>query len=114
VVRVYSRSTRDIYTRNIPPSWAGAFQRGPVENSCVWSSLHLNRHNSLLRDPIDVPFVAYESRLSTDFHPYIILRVGPPSMVQNTPVSWKSESVHKHFNSNLLPLVSSVQPALDL
>jgi hypothetical protein len=62
MVRVYSRSTRDIYTRNIPPNWAGALQRGPVENSCVWSSLHLNRHNSLIRDPIDVPFVAYESR----------------------------------------------------
>jgi hypothetical protein len=57
VVRVYSRSTRDIYIRNIPPSWAGAFQRGPVENSSVWSSLHLNRYKSLLKDPIDVPFV---------------------------------------------------------
>jgi hypothetical protein len=67
MVRVYSRSTRDIYTRNNPPSWAGAFQRGPVENSCVWSSLHLNRHNSILRDPIDVQFVAYESRLQELF-----------------------------------------------
>jgi hypothetical protein len=67
VVRIYSRSTRDIYIRNIPPSWAGAFQRGPVENLCVWSSLHLNRHNFLLRDPIDMPFIAYESRLQELF-----------------------------------------------
>jgi hypothetical protein len=45
----------------------GAFQRGPVENSCVWSSLHLNRHNSLLRDPMDALVVAYESRLQLLF-----------------------------------------------
>jgi hypothetical protein len=67
MVRVFSRSTRDIYTRNIPPSWAEAFQRGLVENSCVWNSLHLNRHKSLLRDLIDAPFVAYESRLQELF-----------------------------------------------
>jgi hypothetical protein len=33
----------------------------------VWSNLHLNRHNSLLRDPIDVLFIAYESRLQELF-----------------------------------------------
>jgi hypothetical protein len=33
----------------------------------VWSSIHLNRHNSLLKDPIDVMFVAYESRLQELF-----------------------------------------------
>ena len=42
-------------------SWGG--QIGPVQLS--QNSLHENRHNSLHTASIDVPFVAYESRLDT-------------------------------------------------
>ena len=38
-------------------------QIGPVRTILLKNSLHVNGHNSLHTDSIDVPFVAYESRL---------------------------------------------------
>ena len=90
MVKVSTRCTSDIYTRNIPPSWAGGLrnrpnpkihelehltgwsdrtslnylaQIGPVQTTLFPNSLHENGHNSLHTTSIDVPFVAYESRL---------------------------------------------------
>ena len=90
MVRLSTRSTSDIYTRNTPPSWAVGLtnkpipeihelkhftgwsdqtspnylaQIGPVRTTLFPNSLHGNGHNSLHITSIDVPFVAYESRL---------------------------------------------------
>ena len=90
MVRVSTRCTSDIYTRNIPPSWAGGLTNRSIskihefEHFMGWSDrtspnhlaqigpvrlsqngLQENGDNSLHAASIDVPFVAYESRLDT-------------------------------------------------